>query len=85
MLVDCAWYRDGIRQQGPSDFSDLVSLAREKGGFVWAGFASPGAEEFDEVAAEFDLHPLAVEDAVLAHQRPKIENYGSITSNGFLR
>ena len=79
MLVDCAWYRDGLRQEGPTDFSDLVDMARDQGGFVWAGFASPGAMEFDEVAAEFDLHPLAVEDAVHAHQRPKIENYGPIT------
>lgn len=79
MLVDCAWYRDGVRQVGLSDFSDLVDMARDQGGFVWAGFASPGAMEFDEVAAEFDLHPLAVEDAVHAHQRPKIENYGPIT------
>ncbi len=79
MLVNCAWYRDGERQEGPTDFSDLVSLARAQGGFVWAGFASPGSIEFDEVAREFDLHPLAVEDAVHAHQRPKIENYGPIT------
>ena len=79
MLVDCAWYRDGVRQEGPSDFSDLVSLARKDGGFVWAGFAAPSAEQFDAVATEFDLHPLAVEDAVMAHQRPKIETYGPIT------
>ena len=79
MIVDCAWYRDGVRQVGPSDFSDLVDLARDQGGFVWAGFSAPNEIEFADVATEFNLHPLAVEDAVHAHQRPKIENYGSIT------
>ncbi len=76
MLVDCAWYLNGERQSGPSDFSDLVDLARSKGGFVWAGFAAPSPSEFENVAGEFNLHPLAVEDAVHAHQRPKFEDYG---------
>lgn len=44
-------------------------------GFVWIGLAEPSAEEFDLVTAEFGLHPLAVEDAVTAHQRPKLEAY----------
>ncbi|CAB4712466.1 unannotated protein [freshwater metagenome] len=79
MLVDCAWYRDGVRQVGLSDFSDLVDMARDQGGFVWAGFSAPTEIEFADVATEFKLHPLAVEDAVHAHQRPKIESYGSIT------
>jgi len=50
--------------------------AREKGAFVWIGVAEPGEEEFQAVAAEFGLHELAVEDAVRAHQRPKVEEYG---------
>ncbi len=50
--------------------------AREEGAFVWIGVAEPGEEEFQAVAAEFGLHELAVEDAVRAHQRPKVEAYG---------
>jgi magnesium transporter len=46
-------------------------------GFVWVGLFEPSQTELAEVAAEFDLHPLAVEDAVKAHQRPKLEHYGA--------
>jgi len=43
---------------------------------AWIGLYKPSEEEFASVAEEFELHPLAVEDAVKAHQRPKIEHYG---------
>ncbi|MBW3620568.1 MAG: magnesium/cobalt transporter CorA [Actinobacteria bacterium] len=49
---------------------------REEESFVWIGLFEPTDEEFDEVEELFDLHPLAVEDAVHAHQRPKLERYG---------
>ena len=45
-------------------------------GFAWVGLVEPTAQEFDAVRREFDLHELAVEDAVSAHQRPKLEIYG---------
>ncbi|MFJ1702551.1 magnesium and cobalt transport protein CorA [Kitasatospora sp. NPDC088346] len=76
MIVDCAVYRDGHRTEGPDDLSDALEAARAAGdGFVWIGLADPTEEEFDLVSAEFGLHPLAVEDAVTAHQRPKLEEY----------
>jgi len=76
MIVDCAVYRDGHRTEGPADFSDALDEVRAAGdGFVWIGLADPTAEEFDLVTAEFGLHPLAVEDAVTAHQRPKLDVY----------
>ncbi|MGW0084937.1 magnesium/cobalt transporter CorA [Streptomyces sp. NPDC003393] len=75
MIVDCGIYRDGQRTEGPRDFSDALDEARTAGGFVWMGLHEPGAEEFDLVSAEFGLHPLAVEDALKAHQRPKMEIY----------
>jgi magnesium transporter len=50
--------------------------AGEEGTFVWLGVVEPSEEEFQAVAAEFGLHELAVEDAVRAHQRPKVEAYG---------
>ncbi|MFJ8546746.1 magnesium/cobalt transporter CorA [Streptomyces sp. NPDC093586] len=75
MIVDCAIYRGGHRTDGPEDFSDALGEAREAGGFVWIGLYEPTEEEFDLVSQEFGLHPLAVEDALKAHQRPKLEVY----------
>ncbi|MEZ3178989.1 magnesium/cobalt transporter CorA [Streptomyces pimonensis] len=75
MIVDCAVYREGRRSEGPHDFSDALDQARSAGGFVWVGLHEPTADEFDLVAQEFGLHPLAVEDALKAHQRPKLEVY----------
>ncbi|MFF9674167.1 magnesium/cobalt transporter CorA [Streptomyces eurythermus] len=75
MIVDCAVYRHGHRSEGPSDLSDALAGARAAGGFVWIGLHEPSEQEFDLVTQEFGLHPLAVEDALKAHQRPKLEVY----------
>ncbi|MEU4726862.1 MULTISPECIES: magnesium and cobalt transport protein CorA [unclassified Streptomyces] len=76
VIVDCAIYRDGRRTDGPEDFSDALDEARATGdAFLWVGMHEPSAEEFDHVRREFGLHPLAVEDALTAHQRPKLEVY----------
>ena len=75
VIVDCAIYRDGHRTDGPEDLSDALGAARGAGGFVWIGLHEPTEEEFDLVSQEFALHPLAVEDALKAHQRPKLEVY----------
>ncbi|MCX4821948.1 magnesium and cobalt transport protein CorA [Streptomyces sp. NBC_01142] len=76
VIVDCAIYRDGRRTEGPSDFSDALDEARATGdAFLWIGLHEPTEKEFDHVSAEFGLHPLAVEDALKAHQRPKLEVY----------
>ncbi|MDG9725563.1 MULTISPECIES: magnesium/cobalt transporter CorA [unclassified Streptomyces] len=75
MIVDCAIYRDGRRTDGPEDLSDALGEARTAGAFVWIGLHEPTEEEFDLVTEEFGLHPLAVEDALKAHQRPKLEVY----------
>ncbi|OLZ72975.1 magnesium and cobalt transport protein CorA [Streptomyces sp. IMTB 2501] len=75
MIVDCAIYRHGHRTEGPEDLSDALAEARAAGGFVWIGLYEPSEREFDLVTQEFALHPLAVEDALNAHQRPKLEVY----------
>ncbi|MCL8012355.1 magnesium/cobalt transporter CorA [Streptomyces sp. AS02] len=76
MIVDCAIYRDGRRTEGPGDFSDALDLCRlQDDAFVWIGLYEPTEKEFDRVTEEFGLHPLAVEDALKAHQRPKLEVY----------
>ncbi|MFR0353684.1 magnesium/cobalt transporter CorA [Streptomyces sediminimaris] len=76
MIVDCAIYRDGRRTEGPEDVSDALALCRRGlDAFVWIGLYEPTGKEFDRVTREFGLHPLAVEDALKAHQRPKLEVY----------
>lgn len=79
MIVDVALYQNGKRVAAPSDISDQVDIARAQGGFVWVGLAEPTQEEFDHVVGELNFHPLAVEDAVSAKQRPKIEDYDGLT------
>ena len=79
VIVDVALYQEGRRVQGPPDISDQVDIARKNGGFVWVGLAEPTQEEFDHVVGELNFHPLAIEDAVSAKQRPKIEDYDGLT------
>ena len=78
MIVDCAVYREGIRLDldGRDDMSAAVAAADRPHDFVWVGLHDPTADELARVAKVFGLHPLAVEDAVNAHQRPKLERYG---------
>ena len=74
--MDCAIYKGGHRTEGPADLSDALDQARRSGdSFLWIGLHEPTQEEFDLVSGEFGLHPLAVEDALTAHQRPKLEVY----------
>ncbi|MER5784846.1 magnesium and cobalt transport protein CorA [Streptomyces mobaraensis] len=76
MIVDFAIYRNGRRTDGPADFSDALDQARADGdAFLWVGLHEPTESEFALVTSEFGLHPLAVEDALKAHQRPKLEVY----------
>jgi magnesium transporter len=79
MIVDCAVYEGGKRRAGELELGDAYEAGRQDGGgkdkFVWIGLKEPTTEEFASVAKEFHLHELAVEDAIKAHQRPKIEVY----------
>ncbi len=78
VIVDSALYRKGERVQVGCEIHDYTALraaADEPHDFVWVGLADPTKAELDEVAAAFGLHPLAVEDALNAHQRPKLEKY----------
>jgi magnesium transporter len=79
-VVDCGLYIDGVRQPGTRHYAEAFAEAQRTGdGFVWLGVHEPTAEEFAEIAETFGLHPLAVEDAVKAHQRPKLERYSDMT------
>ena len=75
MIVDCAVYQDGKRHPQAHSIQEAANEMRARGGFVWIGLHEPSAAEFDQVRAEFDLHELAVEDAIIARQRPKLEVY----------
>jgi magnesium transporter len=74
--VDCAVYDSGHRRPGELALEDAFEAARSGGdSFTWIGLAEPTEDEFVRVQKEFGLHPLAVEDAIKAHQRPKVELY----------
>lgn len=78
VIVDSALYRGGTRVDldcAPHDFGTLRGGVENPGDFVWLGLYRPSEHELGEVAEAFGLHPLAVEDAVQAHQRPKLEKY----------
>jgi magnesium transporter len=77
VIVDRAIYRDGQRVAEPRDLAAMAAVCRDGGGIAWIGLYRPTEEEFADVAREFELHELAVEDAVHAHQRPKLERYGA--------
>jgi magnesium transporter len=77
MIVDNAIYVDGHRATEPSSLRETYEALRQERGVAWIGLYRPTEEEFASVAEEFGLHELAVEDALEAHQRPKIERYGN--------
>ncbi|HVK25542.1 MAG TPA: magnesium/cobalt transporter CorA [Actinokineospora sp.] len=75
-VVDCAVYIDGKRLPGRWSHTDAVNEVRARDeGFVWIGLHEPDAVQIQGVAETFGLHELAVEDAVHAHQRPKLDRY----------
>ncbi|MEV5914987.1 magnesium and cobalt transport protein CorA [Streptomyces chartreusis] len=76
-VVQAALYRDGVRVSSPATLAETYRELRDQpAGMAWIGLARPTEAELLSLAAEFDLHPLAVEDAMEAHQRPKLERYG---------
>jgi magnesium transporter len=76
MIVDNAIYVDGHRASKPRSLRETYEVLRKERGVAWIGLYRPTEEEFASVAQEFELHELAVEDALEAHQRPKLERYG---------
>jgi magnesium transporter len=80
-LVDNVIYIDGRRAVTPSSleqtYEELRGCPTDSDAFSWIGLLRPSEDELRSVAEEFDLHPLAVEDAINAHQRPKLERYGN--------
>jgi magnesium transporter len=76
MLINCVVYRDGKRvAEIPKE--EISDYLKQPGTFVWVALKDPEPAELTEMEEEFELHPLAVEDARHGHQRPKIEEYGN--------
>ncbi|HET6360081.1 magnesium/cobalt transporter CorA [Streptomyces sp. NPDC002659] len=75
-VVNCVVYENGVRQPDAAPVDEALRRVRKTGrGFVWIGLHEPSQTEIAGIAELFGLHPLAVEDAVQAHQRPKVERY----------
>lgn len=75
VFVDAALYTRGHRLPGSFELRGAREACRDPNTFAWIGLFEPTEEEFSAVRAEFGLHELAVEDAIHAHQRPKLEAY----------
>ncbi len=76
-MVDAGVYVDGRRVASPKTVADAARVLRETpGSMAWIGLFRPTEAQFRPVAEEFGLHELAFEDAIVAHQRPKLERYG---------
>ncbi|GIM97861.1 magnesium and cobalt transport protein CorA [Paractinoplanes toevensis] len=78
-VVDCGVYAAGVRLPGHFSPDEALQLACSRDdAFVWLGLHEPDEEEMTAIAHTYGLHELAVEDAVKAEQRPKLENFGSV-------
>ncbi|MFY1674491.1 magnesium/cobalt transporter CorA [Plantactinospora sp. WMMB334] len=79
-VVDCGLYVDGVRQSEQVGYAEALEAARKRpGAFVWLGVHEPSQPEMAGIAAAYGLHELAVEDAVKAEQRAKLERFGEVS------
>ncbi|WP_066462723.1 magnesium and cobalt transport protein CorA [Sanguibacter suarezii] len=77
-LIDNAVYVDGVRRAEPASLDLTYDVLRAEHGMAWIGLYRPDEDEIASLQDEFGIHPLAVEDTIKAHQRPKIERYGDV-------
>ncbi|MGA7203815.1 MAG: magnesium/cobalt transporter CorA [Specibacter sp.] len=77
-IIDNAVYVDGRRFAEPSSLDQTFEVMASCGGMAWIGMFRPDAAEMKTLATEFSLHDLAVEDTIMAHQRPKLERYDDV-------
>jgi magnesium transporter len=78
VIVDSAIYEAGRRRDGDVDVHEAMEACHAPDCFTWIGLYEPTEEEFESIRREFELHPLAVEDAITAHERPKLEVFGDM-------
>jgi magnesium transporter len=75
MIISCVAYQDGTKL-GDIPVAQIPEYVNRPHCFVWVALQDPTADELAQMQQSFDLHPLAVEDALVGHQRPKVEEYG---------
>ena len=75
-VINCASYAQGVRVANVV-IADISEELKHEDRFVWVGLFEPDEKLLREIQEEFGLHDLAIEDAHGAHQRPKLEQYGS--------
>ncbi|WP_425528711.1 magnesium and cobalt transport protein CorA [Rhodococcus maanshanensis] len=75
-VVNSAVYRDGARIETPASLAEALRSLPDETSMAWIGMYRPDEEQLQAAAKQFGLHELAVEDAIVAHQRPKLERYG---------
>jgi magnesium transporter len=78
VIVDSAVYEGGRRRDGDLAVHEAMEACHAPDCFTWIGLFEPTEDEFESIRTEFDLHPLAVEDAIHAHERPKLEVFGEM-------
>jgi magnesium transporter len=78
VIVECAVYENGSRRQGDLALHDACAAAQAPGAFAWIDLYEPTHDEIERLRHEFGLHPLAIEDALELHQRPKLEVFDRI-------
>jgi magnesium transporter len=77
-VIDSAIYEAGQRTASPATISEAAEMLQERdGAMAWIGLFQPSPSQLTSVAETFGLHELALEDAIVAHQRPKLERYGA--------
>ena len=74
-VVAASLYRNG-KLVGPVSLDQPVPCAADRSEFVWVGLFEPSESELRRLQENYDLHPLAIEDALAAHQLPKVDVYG---------
>ncbi|MGH2443464.1 MAG: CorA family divalent cation transporter, partial [Chloroflexota bacterium] len=72
----CKVFRSGNAAISQESFGEISEILTQPDVLVWFDLVDPDANDLQVLKSEFDLHPLAIEDAVMAHERPKIEQYG---------
>jgi magnesium transporter len=75
-MASCTVFKGRHEEDVSHRLGQISNILEEEGTLVWFDVVDPGPNDLDVLREEFDLHPLAIEDAVQAHQRPKIESYG---------
>ena len=85
MIANIGIYIDGKRQEREVKLADAFEASAENGGFAWIDLVNPTEEELALIEAEFTVHPLALDEALRPHQRPKFDSFEDSTVFGVVK